>query len=135
MSFEYPSRLSEKCILHVTLSGAVLDTSVQLQTHLQTRRSPCVDLTSTVRLSTVPNLPSHSLYSVCVPVPTSSDKMLEKSLTTNSDVIIYDLEDSVPPAPMDKESARRRLKDFFDVCTKLLNPIGVDFSGSIEPIG
>ena len=61
--------------------------------------------------------------------------MLEKSLTTNSDVIIYDLEDSVPPAPMDKESARRRLKDFFDVCTKLLNPIGADFSGSIEPIG
>jgi len=45
-------------------------------------------------------------------VPTSSDRMLEKSLTTNSDVIIYDLEDSVPPGSNDKDRARQRLKDF-----------------------
>lgn len=38
--------------------------------------------------------------------------MLEKSLTTNSDVIIYDLEDSVPPDPSDKTRARSKLKDF-----------------------
>jgi len=38
--------------------------------------------------------------------------MLEKSLTTESDVIIYDLEDSVPPGVKDKESARQRLTGF-----------------------
>ncbi|KAH9950562.1 citrate lyase beta subunit [Amylocystis lapponica] len=45
-------------------------------------------------------------------VPTSSDRMLEKSLSTNSDVIIYDLEDSVPPSAADKTSARVRLQKF-----------------------
>jgi hypothetical protein len=53
-----------------------------------------------------------------IPVPTSSDRMLEKSLTTGSDVIIYDLEDSVPPCVKDKETARQRLKDFLGVCMK-----------------
>ncbi|EMD39982.1 hypothetical protein CERSUDRAFT_150852 [Gelatoporia subvermispora B] len=43
-------------------------------------------------------------------VPTSSDRMLQKSLSTNTDVIIYDLEDSVPPS--DKGSARERLRTF-----------------------
>ncbi|KAH9854738.1 citrate lyase beta subunit [Lenzites betulinus] len=38
--------------------------------------------------------------------------MLEKSLTTSSDVIIYDLEDSVPPSPADKSGARARLAHF-----------------------
>ncbi|CDO70149.1 hypothetical protein BN946_scf184315.g3 [Trametes cinnabarina] len=38
--------------------------------------------------------------------------MLEKSLTTNSDVIIYDLEDSVPPSDADKNGARGRLAHF-----------------------
>ena len=41
--------------------------------------------------------------------------MLEKSLTTDSDVIIYDLEDSVPPDPSDKTRARSKLKDFLSV--------------------
>ncbi|KAH7926465.1 citrate lyase beta subunit [Leucogyrophana mollusca] len=45
-------------------------------------------------------------------VPASSDRMLEKSLTTESDIIIYDLEDSVPPSAFDKESARQRLSIF-----------------------
>ncbi|KAF8630935.1 hypothetical protein AX17_005292 [Amanita inopinata Kibby_2008] len=38
--------------------------------------------------------------------------MLEKSLVTNSDMIIYDLEDSVPPSPVDKTNARIRLSNF-----------------------
>ena len=41
--------------------------------------------------------------------------MLEKSLTTSSDVIIYDLEDSVPPSPVDKNGARGRLAHFLSV--------------------
>ncbi|RDB17841.1 Citrate lyase subunit beta-like protein, mitochondrial [Hypsizygus marmoreus] len=45
-------------------------------------------------------------------VPTSSDRMLGKSLSSPSDVIIYDLEDGVPPLPADKSNARERLKDF-----------------------
>ncbi|KAE9405715.1 citrate lyase beta subunit [Gymnopus androsaceus JB14] len=45
-------------------------------------------------------------------VPSSSDRLLEKSLTVKSDVIIYDLEDSVSPATADKESARNRLHKF-----------------------
>ncbi|OCH91870.1 citrate lyase beta subunit [Obba rivulosa] len=44
-------------------------------------------------------------------VPTSSDRMLNKSLSTNTDVIIYDLEDSVPPS--DKDTAREKLRGFF----------------------
>jgi citrate lyase subunit beta-like protein len=48
-------------------------------------------------------------------VPSSSERMLEKSLTTDSDVIIYDLEDSVPPDPSDKTRARLRLKEFLSV--------------------
>ncbi|KAJ4491614.1 citrate lyase beta subunit [Lentinula edodes] len=45
-------------------------------------------------------------------VPSSSDRLLEKSLTVKSDIIIYDLEDSVSPAPADKEDARDRLRTF-----------------------
>jgi len=45
-------------------------------------------------------------------VPASSDKMLRKSLETSSDVVIYDLEDSVPPARADKDDARDRLLNF-----------------------
>ena len=55
-------------------------------------------------------------------VPSSSERMLEKSLTTKSDVIIYDLEDSVPPDPLDKSRARSKLKDFLSVrnlCTTI----------------
>ncbi|KAI0754918.1 Pyruvate/Phosphoenolpyruvate kinase-like domain-containing protein [Daedaleopsis nitida] len=45
-------------------------------------------------------------------VPATAERMLEKSLTTPSDVIIYDLEDSVPPSPADKNGARSRLTHF-----------------------
>lgn len=41
--------------------------------------------------------------------------MLQKSLETPSDVIIYDLEDSVAPAA--KPSARAALTNFLSVCT------------------
>lgn len=46
-------------------------------------------------------------------VPCSSLRMLEKSLSTDSDVIVYDLEDSV--APKDKEYARQSLVDLLRV--------------------
>ncbi|KAF8349257.1 P-loop containing nucleoside triphosphate hydrolase protein [Amanita rubescens] len=45
-------------------------------------------------------------------VPSTSDRMLDTSLVINSDVIIYDLEDSVPPLPIDKTNARIRLSNF-----------------------
>ena len=48
-------------------------------------------------------------------VPSSSDRMLEKSLKAGSDVLIYDLEDSVSPKPEDKLAARKRLKAFLKV--------------------
>lgn len=38
--------------------------------------------------------------------------MLEKSLSSTSDVIIYDLEDSVAPSQQDKTKARNRLTEF-----------------------
>lgn len=49
------------------------------------------------------------------PVPASSSRMLEKSLSTPSDTIIYDLEDSVPPSVEHKINARNRLEDFLSV--------------------
>ncbi|KAG5729418.1 hypothetical protein E4T56_gene2394 [Termitomyces sp. T112] len=42
----------------------------------------------------------------------SSERMLEKSLLTTSDMIIYDLEDSISPSPTDKKDARIRLFHF-----------------------
>lgn len=50
-----------------------------------------------------------------ISVPASSDKMLNKSLVTKSDMIVYDLEDSVPPSVEDKEGARNRLARFIHV--------------------
>jgi citrate lyase subunit beta-like protein len=38
--------------------------------------------------------------------------MLQKSLVTGSDVIIYDLEDSVAPSEEGKDDARERLMEF-----------------------
>ncbi|KAF8909005.1 citrate lyase beta subunit [Gymnopilus junonius] len=58
-------------------------------------------------------------------VPSSSDRMLEKSLTAGSDVVIYDLEDSVPPNPEDKRSARERLRKFLEVKREDLKPLQV----------
>ena len=54
-------------------------------------------------------------------VPASSDRMLEKSITSGSDVIIYDLEDSVSPLNSGKANARRRLKKFLVVRTCILS--------------
>ena len=51
-------------------------------------------------------------------VPCSSERMLNKSLETPSDVIIYDLEDSV--APDAKPGARTALGKFFNVSTQLI---------------
>ncbi|KAL0573478.1 hypothetical protein V5O48_008486 [Marasmius crinis-equi] len=45
--------------------------------------------------------------------------MLEKSKFVNSDIIIYDLEDSVSPAAQDKTSARERLKAFLNAKNNL----------------
>ncbi len=61
-------------------------------------------------------------------VPCTSERMLEKSLTTSSDVIIYDLEDSVPPAPASKQAARDRLEGFLKVGDLEL----LDFSKTIS---
>ncbi|KAF7299116.1 HpcH-HpaI domain-containing protein [Mycena indigotica] len=63
-------------------------------------------------LTTPSNAEAISLRRSHLYVPTSSDRMLEKSLTTSSDVIVYDLEDSVPPAAADKLAARNRLSSF-----------------------
>jgi citrate lyase subunit beta-like protein len=41
--------------------------------------------------------------------------MLQKSLVTPSDVIIYDLEDSVAPSEEGKTIARERLTEFLTV--------------------
>jgi citrate lyase beta subunit len=38
--------------------------------------------------------------------------MLQKSLAIGSDVIIYDLEDSIAPSEMGKNDARERLMEF-----------------------
>ncbi|KIJ54837.1 hypothetical protein M422DRAFT_24729 [Sphaerobolus stellatus SS14] len=45
-------------------------------------------------------------------VPSSSTKMLQKSLTSNADTLIYDLEDSV--APLQKQAARENLVKFLN---------------------
>ncbi|KAH6912778.1 Pyruvate/Phosphoenolpyruvate kinase-like domain-containing protein [Coprinopsis sp. MPI-PUGE-AT-0042] len=45
-------------------------------------------------------------------VPCGNDRMLAKSLDIGSDVVIYDLEDSVSPSPEDKLNARNKLKAF-----------------------
>jgi citrate lyase subunit beta-like protein len=50
-----------------------------------------------------------------VTVPATSDRMLQSSLRSASDVIIYDLEDSVPPSVSDKKNARQRLCNFLGV--------------------
>ncbi|VDB84634.1 unnamed protein product [Peniophora sp. CBMAI 1063] len=79
---------------------------------------------TTLRLLKVP---STRLYSAAQPqlhgdvaqlkrsylyVPCSSDRMLQKSVSTGADTIIYDLEDSVAPSEKDKSAARGKLADF-----------------------
>jgi citrate lyase beta subunit len=52
--------------------------------------------------------------------------MLRKSLVTDSDVIIYDLEDSIAPSEEDKSEAREQLTEFLTArllsidCCKLI---------------
>ncbi|PPQ77480.1 hypothetical protein CVT25_011350 [Psilocybe cyanescens] len=72
------------------------------------------------KLSTKASLHRSYLY-----VPTSSDRMLQKSITSGSDVIIYDLEDSVSPAPEDKHAARARLQYFLQDRGSDLRPLHV----------
>ncbi|KAJ7205914.1 citrate lyase beta subunit [Mycena haematopus] len=60
--------------------------------------------------------PAVSLKRSYLYVPSSSDRMLEKSLSSSSDTIIYDLEDSVPPSAADKNASRARLSGFLGVC-------------------
>ncbi|KAJ7043912.1 Pyruvate/Phosphoenolpyruvate kinase-like domain-containing protein [Mycena alexandri] len=64
------------------------------------------------RLNTFTSSSSVSLKRSYLYVPSSSDRMLEKSLSTNSDMIVLDLEDSVPPSAADKIASRTRLSDF-----------------------
>ena len=71
---------------------------------------PSRNIGHTRTLSSKASLSRSYLY-----VPASSDRMLEKSMTIGSDVVIYDLEDSVSPVPEDKASARRRLSKFLHV--------------------
>lgn len=49
-------------------------------------------------------------------VPAASDRLLAKSLSFDipPDIVIYDLEDSVPPSAQDKHNARRRLCHFLN---------------------
>ena len=53
--------------------------------------------------------------------------MLEKTKTSDSDVFVYDLEDSVAPNINDKVTARERLKAFLAV--------EFFFPGFVEPNG
>lgn len=59
-----------------------------------------------------PDLSSWTHLRTGLLVPASSDKMLRKSPETSSDVIVYDLEDGVPPTRADKDAARDRLSNF-----------------------
>ncbi|KIY44774.1 beta subunit of citrate lyase [Fistulina hepatica ATCC 64428] len=45
-------------------------------------------------------------------IPCSSDKLISKALTSPSDMVIFDLEDSVAPSVASKRDARTRLRDF-----------------------
>ncbi|KAI0345718.1 beta subunit of citrate lyase [Trametopsis cervina] len=51
-------------------------------------------------------------------IPATSARMLQKSLTSDSDTIIYDLEDSVPSSAADKDSARSRLLELIQTVPK-----------------
>ncbi|EPQ54754.1 beta subunit of citrate lyase [Gloeophyllum trabeum ATCC 11539] len=66
-------------------------------------------------------------------VPATSEKMLHKSTQSNSDVIIYDLEDSVPPSKADKSAARHRLVSFIRNTSNAVLPrparVGVRVNG------
>jgi len=62
--------------------------------------------------------------------------MLQKSLVTGSDVIIYDLEDSVAPSEEGKNDARERLMEFLTArlinstkCTSLLIAYNAENTG------
>ncbi|KAG7089746.1 hypothetical protein E1B28_011400 [Marasmius oreades] len=75
----------------------------------------CLPTASLRRLYTTSN--HDNLRRSYLYVPSSSERMLEKSRSVNSDIIIYDLEDSVSPSS--KASARDRLKDFLNANNNL----------------
>ncbi|PSS06843.1 hypothetical protein PHLCEN_2v3562 [Hermanssonia centrifuga] len=111
-SYQSIFRASRSSILAACVQGSIPSRSRQCisvsraSLRLRSYSTPPPD-----NADSLPSLKRSYLY-----VPASSDRMLEKSLTSPSDVIIYDLEDSVPPSVLDKESARNRLKDFLHVC-------------------
>ncbi|KIJ59476.1 hypothetical protein HYDPIDRAFT_33164 [Hydnomerulius pinastri MD-312] len=78
------------------------------------RAQNAVQLVAAVRLLSTSTSSEPALHRSYLYVPSSSDRMLEKSLSlgTPPDVFIYDLEDSVPPSPFDKNTARQRLGHF-----------------------
>lgn len=63
-------------------------------------------------------------------VPCSSERKLQKSLQTHSDILIYDLEDSISPSPEDKAAARMRLKGFLSV-----RPLDLSGAFYVSPSG
>ncbi|KAK0244206.1 citrate lyase beta subunit [Armillaria nabsnona] len=71
-----------------------------------------VSKTTSARYLSTGATASTSLRRSYLYVPSSSSRMLEKSFTVNSDMIIYDLEDSV--SPKDKITARNRLQSFLN---------------------
>ncbi|KAJ7935453.1 Pyruvate/Phosphoenolpyruvate kinase-like domain-containing protein [Mycena leptocephala] len=73
---------------------------------------PTLKWQSARRLNTSSSPPTATLKRSYLYVPSSSDRMLQKSLSTHSDMIIYDLEDSVPPSAADKIASRERLSAF-----------------------
>ncbi|KAG2010128.1 hypothetical protein CC2G_012971 [Coprinopsis cinerea AmutBmut pab1-1] len=76
------------------------------------RRCPRLPI-SRRQLSTTPvGVLGNPLRRSYIYVPSSNGRMLAKSLDIGSDVVIYDLEDSVSPLPADKENARAKLKAF-----------------------
>ena len=101
-------------------------------TTLATRRVPSPACSAHCAARRYYNLPAHSphaspselqLRRSWLYVPSSSDKMLAKSKEVGSDMVIYDLEDSVSPVPADKERARVRLQSFLEVKLTVLRVV------------
>ncbi|KAG7443009.1 citrate lyase beta subunit [Guyanagaster necrorhizus] len=77
---------------------------------IQTLRNVSIAGWASARYLSTDTASTASLKRSYLYVPSSSSRMLEKSLAVNSDMIIYDLEDSV--SPKDKVTARNRLQGF-----------------------
>jgi malate synthase len=107
-----PSRHCSNSQEHLILQEA---SQWQLQEMAQHNSEAIVEEVLPLRYPVVQLLLRPSLAYVGFSVPASSDKMLRKSLETQSDVIIFDLEDSVSPTRADKDAARGRLLNFLSV--------------------